>query len=703
MPKTILLLFLSPLFLHAQWTQTNGLPGGNTRVLLNYGDTVLATVENSLFYSKNHGKTWTAIQNANFDLRITSSNGQSVFGSGYDRILQKHFWYRTDDFYQTIIPIAIPDSIYPTQAFFAFGHLYISQAYNALYKTNDNGVSWEKLDPKGFENVVFDGQRITGNAYPYILQSSDQGNTWDTLLNYQSGYVNALVQHENQIYASNDYYSNSGCYVSQDYGQTWAFYPSAILADHYSFVLHDDVLFGFNGNELIKSHNNGQTWEQVPLPPNSCVAAETCVVSDNVLIIGGYLNLNSTGIYRSLNGGDSWIPVQIGISASSGKLQPVNQDLFVPNNFGLYKLKSGGLYWENIPISIPHSPNHLIRIIDFVAINGNWVIATDDQIWYTAPNSQTWLKSTIDPFGPFQHLFIDKLYKVANKLILSGSFEGDISKLLVSADDGQSFQVLETLEQQFQTHAIAIDVYQDKLYAFATNKKIYQSTDGGNSWTPISSIVPLSGFVDFYSTKLHVNGNVIVVYNEDSQSQIAFSNDSGQTWQIWNISSAGLPWGNSPIYDLLHVGSKLLVSTGIGIWVSEDEGISWHSWNEGLLQSSVTDIESLGGYLWASTGGGIWKRSLNQLFQDPLIEERSIVKNDSLFLSPNPANQYLHIQTNEIFSSLQMIDVNGKTWLHQSVNAADIQISVATLPAGIYTLAMQGERGTQQVRLVVTH
>jgi len=715
MRKTIYLLtfciYLFPAFsLEAQWFKTNGLPGGSTSSLINYGDTVLTSVgngtyvytSNELYFSTNHGETWLPIINPSYcGISALSIEGQNVFGYAYDRSAQSLIRFRTDDFFQTLHPISNPDTLDLREFFMAHGYLYGSKySSTKLYRTNNDGATWEYVAALSPNAVAFDGQRITVADYHYILQSTDEGYTWDTLLQY-SGWEMQLLQHENRLFVFKDS-PITGCYASNDYGQTWQFYQSNNFNQFYQFIWHNERIYGFDGERMIKSSDFSQTWETVPLPSNSVYPAYKGISSGNALIIGGVQSIGSSGMYRSLDNGSTWDSLSSGLVASSGKLRKFGNDLYVPGRGGLYKVEADGINWTKIDLAIPQDSNYYWFISDFVKTGNNWLLSDGQDLWVSQDQGNAWFKSSV-PLG--QGLLptnVLELENIGNKVIAHGLWQGDVYYYYISEDNGLSFTYLESLKQQFQTNITSLYVFGQQVYVLASNKKIYRSYDGCITWVLQSDSIPVDSLTPygFHTHSLLVSNNVIVASTGSPGNRMCYSKDNGQTWTYYNLTTAGFPWGIGAINDLLHVGSRLVAATQNGIYVSKNEGDDWTDWNDGLLTNFITDIGVHNGFLWASTkGDGIWKRPLGQLFISPTLDQVFI--DPSFQLSPNPASQLVKVQTGGESGELILFDAMGRVVLRQTVESSETQLYVKGLPQGIYQVIFIGEKGMRYRSLVV--
>ncbi|MEM3091545.1 MAG: hypothetical protein QXD05_00205 [Candidatus Pacearchaeota archaeon] len=149
----------------------------------------------------------------------------------------------------------------------------------------------------------------------------------------------------------------------------------------------------------------------------------------------------------------------------------------------------------------------------------------------------------------------------------------------------------------------------------AVSTKIYKSDNGGNSWTQITLIT---------------NANIIKVINNKiflgcSDGKIYRSEDGENFTLVSNsISNA--------ITTFANIGN--LIFAGVfqsGVYLSNDEGLTWIQKNNGLTNSDVTILFADGNNLYAGTfGGGIFKTNNNG---DNWTEVNDGLPNEDKFIS----------------------------------------------------------------------
>ncbi|MCC7245011.1 MAG: hypothetical protein IT269_05000, partial [Saprospiraceae bacterium] len=182
--------------------------------------------------------------------------------------------------------------------------------------------------------------------------------------------------------------------------------------------------------------------------------------------------------------------------------------------------------------------------------------------------------------------------------------------LFVSHNNGLTFQPM--MYPPGIHDKIAVDA--GVIYIYQTSG-IFASSDAGNSWLQIGTPAPIDPNPNWTSWgDFIVSDDVFMLFSGLFGEKMSISRDRGQTWSFIDLKTAGLPFGDKPLNGLSRVGNYLITASRYGIFLSQDNGLTWTAWNEGLTSRKVQYIAVHNGYLFASTqGGGIWKRSLSEL------------------------------------------------------------------------------------------
>ena len=272
-------------------------------------------------------------------------------------------------------------------------------------------------------------------------------------------------------------------------------------------------------------------------------------------------------IYRTENAGVKWK-----VQYTSSPAIPLNQILFTSPDVGyvvggsnscsgngcsipggyILKTVDGGLTWQKI-LSVPD--------VEFSSIATN---ASGEL--FAACNAAAIFKSTDagNNWSLINNIPVH-LYKIAfNKNVGICTAQGN--KLLISTDNGNTWQLSDSLSNVFYTSSTAFN--NDNGYLIADYQKIFKTTDNGNSWT--LSLNEKNG----RPWTLHVvNNNECVSFGAGSYSGGDFgtfdgagwiTKDAGLSWKYTEFGNTGLIT-NSSFYTAtegyIQAGSELIKVT----------------------------------------------------------------------------------------------------------------------------------------------
>lgn len=263
---------------------------------------------------------------------------------------------------------------------------------DGIYISTNGGTSWEfntngagsngaarkiMLHPEE-QNILYAGFLSLA-----VCKSIDGGQTWDYANN---GLATLLINDievsplgNGTVIASFEAENSGGCYLSNEYGETWNLITS-LPGTRFSSVAignNSNIFAWSNGPSsvaqegLYKSTDGGQTWTNTG--PNIGTLFETQIFSidisdDNpdLIFIGGN-NFGVNGfeaiIYKTTNGGANWNEVYKGIANNSIRflhIVPGTEDQVILAAFksqdeqaGFLKSDNGGSTWVKINNGIP--------------------------------------------------------------------------------------------------------------------------------------------------------------------------------------------------------------------------------------------------------------------------------------------------------------------------------------------------------------
>lgn len=247
----------------------------------------------------------------------------------------------------------------------------ILYATPGLYRSSDGGITWESLSSAGISDIAFhpsspgvmigavhQGFHTPGGA----LKSTDGGTTW---VDSSSG-ITAVNVRSVAVDPSDprNLYAGTGeglLYASHDAGVSWTFATDAADPGENNFDEVNDILVDpvdpavlylatFGG--IFKSGDHGATFRKCPgVYGGVCLARPTGA--------GGTLYMgNGDGVWKTIDGGDTWVEKNQGLPLFGGDVCPVLSlavDPAHPGTLwagmqyggGIAKSTDGGDHWES--------------------------------------------------------------------------------------------------------------------------------------------------------------------------------------------------------------------------------------------------------------------------------------------------------------------------------------------------------------------
>ncbi|HSD84259.1 MAG TPA: hypothetical protein VLG46_10385, partial [Anaerolineae bacterium] len=216
------------------------------------------------------------------------------------------------------------------------------------------------------------------------FRSDDAGVTWRFMPGLPTETVTDLKFADQLIFAAvggNGMTDGYGLWRSADGGQTWA--PSSYgltdlgvtrLAVSPDFS-HDGTLYALSKRGAFRSTDRGATWHSLadryaPLLKDLTVTFNTIVVSpdfarDNTLLIG-----QSSGLWRSIDRGETWSKIEGGPPAGRLAYAPGGPTVLAIDYEGVHRSDDGGLTWSNMSTGLDVSNSLLedVRVSDREAL-----------------------------------------------------------------------------------------------------------------------------------------------------------------------------------------------------------------------------------------------------------------------------------------------------------------------------------------------
>jgi photosystem II stability/assembly factor-like uncharacterized protein len=584
--------------LSAQWAPTNGIQGAVDGKFATIGDTVLYLGGNRPFYSVNDGLSWATFQNFP---AISGFLNEIVVCDNNILIPNFKELYLSKDRGATWSTIAYPDTVTNYVGTYIQNDTLIFATYGGRFKSGDNGMTWTPiLANYTLRNFQYANGALTAIRYPYLVRTTDICETFDTLLQLTANPVIFKKLGEKLFLLMQ--YASGGCWYSPDDGQTWQQFIGTGFDQYQSLLALGNDIYALKPDFIQKSSDNGQTWTSLSLPVNDYFTDAT---GNHDIILTA---TNYHGIYRSTDFCNSWFPANFGLkNAQINGFSITNNHLYANSTRDIYGLNDDQINWS--PLNVPFTP-FWYGYQQYIESGNKLIVLSSNNLFVSEDQGATWVESSI-PGLANQSFYPDDIFVLSSRIFVTSTG----SEILVSENNGLSFLPLDDQYDFVFRSAETVFYEQGKLFAKTPNDKLYVSEDEGNTWTLVSDLPVPTSSAAYFSKKMFLSGNNILYFNNNLIANLPqhylISNDFGQTWVVKDNKIDYI--GFDKIFQLKTIGNYAIAATDRGVFISEDNLLTWTPWNDGLSVYRAELIEFFDEHIWVSTPSGIFKRRLSEL------------------------------------------------------------------------------------------
>lgn len=358
-----------------------------------------------------------------------------------------------------------------------------------LYKTNDGGKTWRKVTSfqlapeaaesfskslESIERIAFcpsDPRKVLLTDWLNVWRSRDEGENWVQLhKGLQNTVVNEVVVHPSnprEIYIAA---CDNGLVASVDGGGRWVRRMSGVLDGHANALAISPrdpskmylLMNPWNRKDRVfvyKTADGGKSWRDIsfPVPPaplprlgyvdGRATSLVLDPVSDEVLYVG----TNGYGIFKTMNGGNTWKAANYGIASPYLKgpkavlIDPRNTQVLYASTQGggIFKSTDGGGSWgavsghNTFTFGMAMDPGNPSRI--FAACPEKKIILSEDA-------GKTWREILLPGERPARiAAFAIAVHPLNPNWVAVGTlaYEGAADGVYVSRDGGGTFSKLD--------------------------------------------------------------------------------------------------------------------------------------------------------------------------------------------------------------------------------------------------------------------
>ena len=580
--------------------------------------TVFTLVRGNLLKSTDGGTNWQRLTNGIdnrtiiFNLTIPKQNSQILYISSLGDGIYKSenggkSWFKVDRGLDNLeLDLLLTDS--------QGNRILAAGEKKGLYYSDDGGANWRKVIAKdkitalSFNNSQSE-RFLVGDRQGVLHFSEDDGETWQQMAKIGIGSaINAIAfaAKDNTIYIGTE---KEGVWQSKDAGKTFApITKKNAPVNIKDIVVTDDntLLVSERNKGVFALKKNSKSWTKLSKgltkdrqadensfqrPHFSDLAISPSFSQDGTLFVAGF-----NGLFKSTDGGNKWSELDalssriiVGLAISPNYEE--DSTLAVVNYVGeAYISRDRGLTWQPMykGLEIPRFTNNWRqpkddprRFFD-LAFSSNY--SKDGHLFLGT--LRNYLLRSSDRGENWQIIHLPKApgYIRGNMVLVSPDFAIDNTvfvatnrgHLYQSTDGGDNFSLVGEIGQAISSLVISPNFANDYTLFASSGDKIYQSVDGGQTWT---NIIDSPNFQEFW-LKLAISPQ----YKQDktlfagTDLGLYRTEDGGDVWRKLPPSHYGgggmiEAIALSPNYAL---DRTLIISIrGKGAWKSTDDGESF--------------------------------------------------------------------------------------------------------------------------------
>jgi photosystem II stability/assembly factor-like uncharacterized protein len=523
--------------------------------------------------------------------------------------------------------------------------------YNRIFKTTDGGKSWLTINHVNGNNILaldFLNSEIgivvgaNSDYEGFLYKTIDGGKTWINLVNpYNSLYNDVVLINDQKGYALQ---VDGSFWAGTNNLETWQL-KHTFSNSTYSIQFIDENVGWVSGEmgHIYKTSNGGDTWIDFTINAPSTYKGLS-FINESL----GWIVSTDGKVIKTTDGGSSWQTINTSISLPD-RIHFLNEQIgFIACWNGIFKTTDGGLTWVQ-KLNVSSTENRSLKMIDD---QNGFYVCTGGQIFKTTSGGNSWFQQKLTAYSDLNFVkFIDSQIKIVF---------GDNGNYL-STDNSSGIFL-----------SVPVPTYQN-LNSFSRTPSAWGICVGD------SGTILRSYYLDIWTTitspTLENLNSVYFVQNDagwavGDNGIIIKSASVGQTWQIQesgtteNLNSVYAK-GRNNVYVVGDNGVLLRTGDGGTHWNKIDLGITSNLLTIQFINSDIGYIAAEDIFILKTTDGGQSWNSLPTSYGNNFILHFSDANNGIIstidILAFTTDGGLSWIPTKYITGNLNSIDNYGTT------------------------------------------
>ncbi len=624
--------------------------------------------ERGLYRTKDGGESWELIHfisdRAGFvDIVLDPDNPDRIFAASWERVRGPYFlksggegsalWLSEDggDSWTEIAGNGFPTSekgriglaIAPSNSSVVYAMVEARGegeeegfAGNGLYRSQDGGASWEKMNdvntrPFYYSQVrvdPLDEDRVYFSSTP-VRYSEDGGRTFGTTTNrvhvdHHAMWIDPVDP--DRVIVGND----GGVAISYDRGGNWSYLNTMALGQFYDISVNMERPYRICGG----LQDNGTWCGPSRVARGQITAYHWASVGGGDGFVTAQDPILPDRIWLESQGGNMG-RVDLSTGRRTSLARPDWEDVWLPRQDSILALKEAGRA-EDDP-EIQRLAADATRDSTKAVMRFNWntpfLQSAHNREWFYAAGNRVLKSANLGE--DLEIISPDLTYADSAKIEVASRTTGGITPDVTGAE---AYATITALDES--------PLRAGKLFAGTDDGRVWMTEDDGGSWAELTDRiqgVPAGTYVSRVKASSHDADRLYVAFDghrgDDFEPYIFASDDNGERFRS---IAAGLPRGSADFVHVIEedpVNERLLFAgTDVAAYVSMDRGQSWARFMKGLHAVPVHDLEvhPRDGELIAGTHGrSIWIADIQPLQQmnDRIVAEGAL-------LEPRPAARF---------------------------------------------------------------